>query len=147
MIQSTSHLQSPSGTTAPLVAATAAATASTEASGEGASITVDDPPPTAAATPLPETKPPTRAGTPTPAAGTSTAGTIYPGGVRYDIRREASKLPLDKAIFNSVRASGPIERMKRLFQVVLVVGGSALTPGMLQALESRCVALFMGYVF
>lgn len=144
MIQSTSHLQSPSASASISQLQPAAANGSADATttpkdtstaGEATPIIVDEP---VATTPIPDTKPPTRAGTPTPTVGTGT-GTIYPGGVRYDIRREASRLPLDKAIFNSIRASGPVERMKRLFQVVLVVGGSALTPGMLQALESRYV--------
>ena len=55
-----------------------------------------------------------------------------------DIRFEASKLPLDVAIFNSVRAAG-VEKIKRFLQSVLLVGGSSLVPGMVHALESRYV--------
>jgi actin-related protein 8 len=53
-----------------------------------------------------------------------------------DIRFEASKLPLDVAIFNSVRAAG-VEKIKRFLQSVLIVGGTSLVPGMVHALESR----------
>ena len=53
-----------------------------------------------------------------------------------DISFEASKLPLDVAIYNSARAAGE-EKVKKYLQAVLVIGGSALIPGMTHALESR----------
>ncbi len=56
-----------------------------------------------------------------------------------DVAFEASKLPLDVAIFNSARAAGGDEKIRKYLQAVLVVGGSALVPGMAHALESRCV--------
>jgi len=58
-----------------------------------------------------------------------------------DVALEASKLPLDVAIFNSVRAAGGDDRIKKYLQAVLVVGGTALIPGMAHALESRLQAI------
>jgi hypothetical protein len=73
-----------------------------------------------------------------PSAGSSTT---YPGGLGIDIAFEAGKLPLDVAIFNSARAAGGDEKIRKYLQAVLVVGGTALVPGMAHALESRCVAV------
>jgi actin-related protein 8 len=62
-----------------------------------------------------------------------------------DTRFEASKIPLDLAIFHSIQASttgagagaGGPDRLKKMLSCILVVGGTALTPGMLGALDSR----------
>ena len=54
-----------------------------------------------------------------------------------DVSFEASKLPLDVAIFNSARAAGGDEKIRKYLQAVLVIGGTALVPGMAHALESR----------
>lgn len=56
-----------------------------------------------------------------------------------DVRWEASKLPLDVAIFNSARAAGGVDRIKKFLQVVVIVGGTSMIPGMVHALESRSV--------
>jgi len=61
----------------------------------------------------------------------------YPGGYPIDVAFEASKLPLDVGIFNSARAAGGEEKIRKYLQAVLVVGGTALIPGMAHALESR----------
>ena len=64
---------------------------------------------------------------------------------QIDLLLEASKLPLDVAIFNSTRAAGGDDKIRKYLQAVLVVGGTALTPGMAHALESRyglCSFLF-----
>jgi actin-related protein 8 len=61
----------------------------------------------------------------------------YSGGYGIDVCFEASKLPLDVAIFNSARAAGGDEKIRKYLQGVLVVGGCALVPGMAHALESR----------
>ncbi|PIL24870.1 hypothetical protein GSI_12757 [Ganoderma sinense ZZ0214-1] len=58
-----------------------------------------------------------------------------------DVSFEASKLPLDVAIFNSARAAGGDEKIRKYLQAVLVIGGSALVPGMAHALESRLQAI------
>ncbi|KAL7280699.1 hypothetical protein ACG7TL_005639 [Trametes sanguinea] len=58
-----------------------------------------------------------------------------------DVSFEASKLPLDVAIFNSARAAGGDEKIRKYLQAVLVVGGTALVPGMAHALESRLQAI------
>lgn len=66
---------------------------------------------------------------------------MIPFGLRafnIDVSFEASKLPLDVAIFNSARAAGGDEKIRKYLQAVLVVGGTALVPGMAHALESRC---------
>ena len=65
-----------------------------------------------------------------------------PNGFSIDVCFEASKLPLDIAIFNSVRATGGEEKIRKYLQAVLVVGGTALTQGIVHALESRCGILF-----
>ena len=56
---------------------------------------------------------------------------------QIDLQLEASKLPLDVAIFNSARAAGGDDKIRKYLQAVLVVGGTALTPGIGHALESR----------
>lgn len=54
-----------------------------------------------------------------------------------DVPFEASKLPLDVAIYNSVRAAGPDEKMKKYLNAVLVIGGTSLISSMDHALRSR----------
>lgn len=67
----------------------------------------------------------------------STSSAAYPGGLPIDVCFEASKLPLDVAIFNSARAAGGDDKIRKFLQAVLVIGGTALVPGMAHALESR----------
>jgi actin-related protein 8 len=81
--------------------------------------------------------PPQNAGAKTP---TSTAA-VYPGGFSIDVCFEASKLPLDVAIFNSARAAGGDDKIRKYLQAVLVIGGTAHIPGMGHALESRLQAI------
>lgn len=69
------------------------------------------------------------------------AAPLYPGGYSIDVTFEASKLPLDVAIFNSARAAGGDEKIRKYLQAILVIGGTALIPGMSHALESRRVIL------
>ncbi|KAF8724871.1 cytoskeleton organization, partial [Rhizoctonia solani] len=64
-----------------------------------------------------------------------------PVPVQIDVRWEASKLPLDVAIFNSARAAGGVDRIKKFLQVVIIVGGTSMIPGMVHALESRLQAI------
>lgn len=66
---------------------------------------------------------------------------VFPGGFTIDVAFEASKLPLDVAIFNSARAAGGDDKIRKYLQAVLVIGGTALVPGMAHALESRWVVL------
>ena len=66
---------------------------------------------------------------------------------QLDLFLEASKLPLDVAIFNSTRAAGGDDKIRKYLQAVLVVGGTALTPGMAHALESRFVRLSLFILF
>jgi actin-related protein len=65
---------------------------------------------------------------------------------QIDLFLEASKLPLDVAIFNSTRAAGGDDKIRKYLQAVLVVGGTALTPGMAHALESRFVRLLLCFI-
>jgi actin-related protein 8 len=67
--------------------------------------------------------------------------TSHSDGHSIDICFEASKLPLDVAIFNSARAAGGDEKIRKYLQAVLVIGGTALIPGMAHALESRLQAI------
>jgi actin-related protein 8 len=64
----------------------------------------------------------------------------------YDLPYEAAKLPLDVAIFNSMRGSGGDDRVRKYLQAILVVGGGAHVPGMNHALESRLQAIGMQLV-
>ncbi|KZS90775.1 actin-like ATPase domain-containing protein [Sistotremastrum niveocremeum HHB9708] len=66
---------------------------------------------------------------------------IYPGGFPIDVMFEASKLPLDVAIFNSARSAGGDDKIRKHLQAVMVVGGTSLIPGMAHALESRLQAI------
>ncbi|EPQ31169.1 uncharacterized protein PFL1_01357 [Pseudozyma flocculosa PF-1] len=65
-----------------------------------------------------------------------------------DIAYEASKVSLDQAVFNSilsctsVSASAGEERVKKMANNILCVGGTALIPGLGSALEARLNALF-----
>lgn len=65
----------------------------------------------------------------------------YTNRFDIDICFEASKLPLDVAIFNSTRAAGGDEKIRKYLQAVLVVGGTGSMPGMSHALESRYVCI------
>ncbi|KAG7094059.1 hypothetical protein E1B28_007678 [Marasmius oreades] len=73
---------------------------------------------------------------PTPEPSTDT-----PGGFDIDVSFEASKLPLDVAIYNSARAAGGDEKIRKYLQAVLVVGGTASISGMGHALDSRLQAI------
>ncbi|KAF8202322.1 actin-related protein [Pholiota molesta] len=78
---------------------------------------------------------------PAPQAVQVAASSSSVGGYDIDIYFEASKLPMDVAIFNSARAAGGDEKIRKYLQAVLVVGGTALIPGMAHALESRLQAI------
>ena len=73
----------------------------------------------------------------TPNAQLGNTNPEYPGGFAIDVCFEASKLPLDVAIFNSVRAVGGDDKIRKYLQAVLVVGGTARMAGVAHALESR----------
>ncbi|CAE6409631.1 unnamed protein product [Rhizoctonia solani] len=88
------------------------------------------------------TKPSKSKGTaPVTAPSPVAAPTPAPAPVQIDVRWEASKLPLDVAIFNSTRAAGGVDRIKKFLQVVVIVGGTSMIPGMVHALESRLQAI------
>lgn len=70
-------------------------------------------------------------------SGSTAHGQTFYGGYPIDVAFEAGKLPLDVAIFNSARAAGGDDRIRKYLQAVLLIGGGALTPGMAHALESR----------
>ncbi|KAJ7091416.1 hypothetical protein B0H15DRAFT_836015 [Mycena belliarum] len=65
----------------------------------------------------------------------------HAGGFGIDVCFEASKLPLDVAIFNSARAAGGDDKIRKYLQAVLVIGGTANIPGMAHGLESRLQAI------
>lgn len=79
---------------------------------------------------------------PTPPMRMNSKNTPFLGNLPIDVVFEASKLPLDVAIFNSARAAGGDDKIRKYLQAVLVVGGTALLPGMAHALESRFVRSF-----
>ena len=85
------------------------------------------------------------ASTPAPASTSTPSQPVvqqqtFLGGYPVDVPFEASKLPLDVAIYNSARAAGGDDRIRKYLQAVLLVGGGALTPGIVHALESRQVS-------
>jgi actin-related protein 8 len=90
-----------------------------------------------------------KAGTPTATVANAAetplvnAPTEFLGGYAIDVNFEASKLPLDVAIFNSARAAGGDDRIRKYLQAILVIGGTAHIPGMGYALESRFVKLIL----
>jgi hypothetical protein len=69
-------------------------------------------------------------------------GTTFPGELPIDVPFEASKLPLDVAVFNSARgasenALAPL--VAKFLENVLLVGGGSLVPGLAHMLQQRCV--------
>jgi actin-related protein 8 len=107
-----------------------AATKQDQASTAGAELPASSDPPAS----LKTSRPPS----PTTALNGYDPTYSYPGGYPLDIEFEASKLPLDVAVFNSTRAcGGGDEKIRKYLQAVLVVGGTSLIPGMAHALESR----------
>lgn len=89
--------------------------------------------------PVPLTQPASQVPAPPPLnnkAPSSSSG-MNSGEFAIDVSFEASKLPLDVAIFNSSRAAGGDDKIRKYLQAVLVIGGTALIPGMAHALESR----------
>jgi len=80
---------------------------------------------------------PTTQSVPPPALNSKVPSAEYPGGQTIDVGFEASKLPLDVAIFNSSRAADGDDKIRKYLQAVMVIGGTALLPGMAHALESR----------
>lgn len=64
-----------------------------------------------------------------------------------DVPREAAKLPLDVAVFNSARAVGSEDRVRKMLSSVLLVGGGAARiRGVNAALETRLSAIATGRV-
>jgi actin-related protein 8 len=96
------------------------------------------PPPPSSTVGVDEVVPEIAAASPGTGEGAGTSS----GGLNIDIAFEASKLPMDVAIFNSARAAGGDEKIRKYLQAVLVVGGTALIPGISHALESRRVFCF-----
>ncbi|KIK95252.1 hypothetical protein PAXRUDRAFT_827189 [Paxillus rubicundulus Ve08.2h10] len=88
----------------------------------------------------PQANPPSRPVAQVPPQPTPPASNFL-GGLPIDVCFEASKLPLDVAIFNSARACGGDEKIRKYLQAVLVIGGGAQIPGMAHALESRLQAI------
>lgn len=76
-----------------------------------------------------------------PRASSADAAPMFSDEIGIDVVFEAAKLPLDVAIFNSARAAGGDDKIRKYLQAILVVGGGSLIPGMAHALESRSVAL------
>lgn len=60
-----------------------------------------------------------------------------PTGPSIDVRLEASKIPLDVAVVESILAAGTEDRMKKICQNILIVGGTALIHNVGFAVESR----------
>lgn len=78
-----------------------------------------------------------KAPTPSHQSASNAAPPAFAGGFAIDVCFEASKLPLDVAIFNSARAAGGDEKIRKYLQAVLVIGGTAHISGIGHALESR----------
>jgi actin-related protein 8 len=99
---------------------------------------------------------PSRALTPARTAGESTRPSPSAGGARgpsatplalpsIDVQWEAAKVPLDVAVWNSIRAavqpqmttSAQEERVKRMSNNIICIGGTAQLPGLGSVLEAR----------
>lgn len=78
---------------------------------------------------------------PSKATEVTASDPTYNRGYSIDVCFEASKLPLDVAIFNSARAAGD-EKIRKYLQALLVIGGGSGIPGISHALESRLAVLF-----
>ncbi|KAL1747609.1 hypothetical protein HDZ31DRAFT_31536 [Schizophyllum fasciatum] len=61
---------------------------------------------------------------------------VVPAQKQIDIFFEASKTPLDAALFNSIRMAGE-DRIIKYLNAVIITGGPANMKGMVRALESR----------
>lgn len=57
----------------------------------------------------------------------------------FDIVSEASKVPLDVAITESLNCAGSDEKVKKLCSSIIVVGGTALMQGINWAIQTRQV--------
>ena len=127
----------------PSRAASPIAGAKAEAGGADGSVL---PSADASARPSPTPQPSTAGGV---AAGTAedSEPPIPPAGPTIDIPYEASKTPLDQAILNSLLTSigqvGPAgdERLRKMSNNILCVGGTARIPGLGAALEARLSAM------
>ncbi|KZT50507.1 actin-like ATPase domain-containing protein [Calocera cornea HHB12733] len=84
-----------------------------------------------------------RAQTPGPPALTPFVRTPAP---LYDVAFEASKIPLDIAIFNSTRAASQVEKSRKFLQSVLLVGGVSQTQALIPQLEARLAGLVSRYL-
>ncbi|KDN41865.1 actin-like ATPase domain-containing protein [Tilletiaria anomala UBC 951] len=84
------------------------------------------------------------AGTPAPGPPPAPAS-LTPAQLGIDVHWESSKTPLDVAVWASILGSTNVligiqsteERIRRMSQNILCVGGSALIPGLAAALEAR----------
>ncbi|KAF8141563.1 hypothetical protein EV363DRAFT_1308450 [Boletus edulis] len=88
----------------------------------------------------PQPNPPAQPAPQVPLQPGPTSGN-FPSDLPIDVCSEASKLPLDIAIFNGARACGGDDKIRKYLQAVLVIGGGAQIPGMAHALESRLQAI------
>lgn len=82
----------------------------------------------------------TGAGSPAPGARQPTPTPAAPESL-IDVRHEASKIPLDVAVVESIIAAGTEDRMKKMCGNILIVGGTGLIHNVGFAVESRCVIL------
>lgn len=78
-------------------------------------------------------------GSPAPGAPATRQATPTPVPVvpAIDVRYEAGKIPLDVAVVESILAAGTEDRMKRICQNVLIVGGTGAIHNIGFAVESR----------
>ena len=120
----------PAGGVTPLDASTPVPNGTTAS--RGASPMLTSTTPAAAATFPPSTGPLTAL----------TAKTLAAAEADFDIALEASKIPLDVAIFESINATQSEERMRRLVANLVIVGGTAKIHNAGFAIQSRLAVLF-----
>lgn len=75
-------------------------------------------------------------------------GVTFPGELPIDVPFEASKLPLDVAVFNSARgasenATAPL--VAKFLENVLLVGGGSLVSGLAQMLQQRLQVIALSF--
>ena len=81
---------------------------------------------------------------PVPATAPAPAPVEEEPSVSIDIGFESSKIALDRAVFHSLQATAGEDRLRKMANNILCVGGTALIPGLGAALEARLNALFAG---
>lgn len=83
--------------------------------------------------------PPATPSTPQPLSGVPPATPNGATEVHVDLAKEAAKTPLDVAVFETICSVGNEDRMKKLCNNIVLLGGTSRIHNAGFALQSRCV--------